>query len=82
MSNQDAFSSVSTHDMPFTLNSHWSPLIYKPFTSLSYSPTFRSHYVRIPSPGDYFVTADEVNQRIEKLIEDNRSKATESCTQS
>ena len=62
ISNQDAFSSVSTLDMPFTLNSHWSPPIYNPFTSLSYSQTFRSHYVRIPSPGDYFVTADKVSK--------------------
>ena len=62
--------------MPYSLVAHWIPNLYEcKSASLLPSVSFRSHYVKIPNPGEIFYTAkdilDEMKELIAKHEEDN-----------
>jgi len=65
----DLFFSFPEEGMPFSLVSHWLP----PYTNVNQSvaliPSFKSHYVLIPKPGDSFISMEEVFYEMKILME-------------
>ena len=81
----DPFKSFPDFDIPPTLISHWIPTFYKfdrsrsDLTSIS---TLRSHYVRLPNPGDYFTANEEIMQEFRILLNKQHQSYKEECRQS
>ena len=79
-------SSFPLDGLPSSLVSHWILPHYEPFTSLSYNSTFRSHYVRLPNPGDYFVSTQDMLRELQELLQkhfdEQRQLAKKTCKQS
>ena len=82
----DPYSSFPVTGPPYSLVSHWIPPYFKELTSLSHSSSFRSHYVRLPNPGSYLVTSDDLLCELKEMLRQYRNeqqrKAQETCQQS
>ena len=55
----DPFSSFSNSHMPSSMVSHWTPPCNNKRQSLLNTPSMNAHYVRIPDPGDRFISMEE-----------------------
>ena len=78
----DCFTSFSNRSMPTTLVSHWIPLCHINLNStggdLSSLLSFRSHYTRLPSPGERFTAMEDMMQEFRVLLNAQR----QGCKQS
>ena len=62
--------------------SHWISPEESSFKSLSNLASLRSHYIRLPNPGNEFLSNEDIAIRLEKLLEDYMSKIQDSNKQS
>ena len=82
----DSFKSFPSGGMPTTLVAHWIPshLIGRDSacSDLSKIPSFRSHYFRLPNPGEQFTAMEEMMQQFRILLNSQQQCYKEGCRQS
>ena len=80
------FASFSNLGMPSSLAAHWIPRLTLNCTSfsrdLSSISSLRSHYVRLPYPGDFFTSMEDVRQEFKEFLRVQRQAMLEECIQS
>ena len=79
---EDPYGSFPESEMPVTLVSHWSqpPTLQK--QSMSSFMSLRAHYIKIPNPGDSFMTTKEILREFKMLWDEDRKSMREECKQS
>ena len=84
--NPDPFSSFPVDGMPSSLASHWNPSTDTEFSfnqfNLASMASMRSHYVRIPNPGDSFTAFEDLLQDYRVFLRQQRQELLRDCRQS
>ena len=82
----ETFSSFPVDGMPSSLASHWLPSTPTEngfvYFNLSSMPSMRSHYIRIPNPGDSFTALEHLLQDYRVFLRRQRQELLEDCRQS
>ena len=78
----DSCSCFPNAEMSISQVAHWNPIIDPPNSfSRAASSTLRSHYVRIPNPGEKFYTAKDIFDDMKELLT-KQNRDSEDCKQS
>ena len=72
-----AFASFPEFEMSLSLVSHWIPPGTIHEISLLSLPSLRAHYVRLPSPGDYFLSMEEAMLHTRTFVGEQERKWNE-----
>ena len=62
------FSSFPSSEIPASLTAHWIQPFMLPPPPSSSSASFRSHYVKLPNPGQILYTAQDILQELKELM--------------
>ena len=78
----DPYSASSNAEMYVSQVAHWNPIINaRNSFNRAASSTLRSHYVRLPNPGEIFYTAKDIVDEMKELLS-KQEKHAENCKQS
>ena len=82
----DPFSSFAIDGIPTSLVSHWNPKLFFnencEYGALSSIMTLRSHYIKLPNPGERFTDMEDIMQEFRVLLNRRSQAFKEECKQS